>query len=76
MTFEAEKFQVDAKEGEGGREGGGGFWPKRPVDVKQGKSDYVDGPLLIPVHAQGSIDLVVWIHPGPSKMILLRFLIT
>ena len=24
MTFEAEKFQVDAKEGEGGREGGGG----------------------------------------------------
>ena len=49
MTFGAEKFQVDA---EAGGQGGGGFWPKRPVDDKQGKSEYVDGPLLIPVDAQ------------------------
>ena len=49
VTFGAEKFQVDAKEGEGGRGGGGVLR----------KSEYVDGPLLIPVHAQGSIDLVV-----------------
>ena len=54
--------------GEGG-EGGGTAWPNRPVDVKQGKSEYVDGPLLIPIHAQGSIDLVVWIHPRPSQVI-------
>ena len=70
MTFGAEKFQVDANEGEGcGGERGGTVWPNRPVDVKQGKSDYVDGPLLIPIHAQGSIDLVVWIHSGPSQVI-------
>ena len=68
MTFGTEKFQVDAKEGEGGG-GGGGVWAKRPVDVKPGKREYVNGPLLIPVHAQGSIDLVFWIHPGPSKVI-------
>ena len=49
--------------------GGGGVWAKRPVDVKPGKREYVNGPLLIPVHAQGSIDLVFWIHPGPSKVI-------
>ena len=73
MTFGAEKFQVDANEGEGCGGGGGGsggtVWPNRPVDAKQGKSEYVDGPLLIPIHAQGSIDLVVWIHPGPSQVI-------
>ena len=34
-------FQVDVKEG-GGM--GRGVWPKRPVDVKRGKSEYVDGP--------------------------------
>ena len=45
VTFRAEKFQVDVKKGEGG-------WPKRPVDVEQGKSEYVDGPLLIPVDTQ------------------------
>ena len=49
MTFRAEKFQVDVKKGGGG---GGGGWPKRPVDVEQGKSEYVDGPLLIPVDTQ------------------------
>ena len=38
----AAKFQVDVKEGEGGMEG---VWPKRPVDVKWGKSEYVDSPL-------------------------------
>ena len=48
MTFGAEKFQVDVKKGEGG----GGGWPKRPVDVEQGKSEYVDSPLLIPVDTQ------------------------
>ena len=37
--FGAAKFQVDVKEG-----GGGGVWPKRPVDVKRGESEYVDGP--------------------------------
>ena len=36
----------------GGGGGGGGGWPKRPVDVEQGKSEYVDGPLLIPVDTQ------------------------
>ena len=56
MTFGTEKFQVDAKEGEGG--GGGGVGAKRPVYVNPGKREYVNGPLLIPVHAQGSIDLV------------------
>ena len=32
------KFQVDVKEG-----GGGGVWLKRPIDVKRGKNEYVDG---------------------------------
>ena len=36
-------FQVDVKEG-GGMGRGGGVWPKRPVDIKRGKSEYVDGP--------------------------------
>ena len=36
VTFGAAKSQVG--------EGGGGVWPKRPVDVKQGTSEYVDDP--------------------------------
>lgn len=39
VTFGPAKFQVDVKEG--GRDG---VWRKRPVDVKQGRSEYVDGP--------------------------------
>ena len=42
MILGAAKFQVDVKEGGGGV--GGGVSPKRPVDVKRGKSEYVDGP--------------------------------
>ena len=41
MIFGAAKFRVDVKEAGGG---GGGVRPKRPVDVKRGKSEYVDGP--------------------------------
>ena len=37
------KFKVDINE-EGGGMGRGGIWPKRPVDVKRRKSEYVDGP--------------------------------
>ena len=43
---------MDVKEGGGG---GGGVLPKRPVDVKRGKSEYVDGPLcgaFFKVHLQ------------------------
>ena len=40
MILGTAKFQVDVKEGGGG----GGVSPKRPVDVKRGKSEYVDGP--------------------------------
>ena len=40
VTFGAAKFQVDVKEVEGAR----GVWPKCLVDVKQGKSEYVNGP--------------------------------
>ena len=43
MIFEAVKFQVDVKEGGGGGEG---VWPKPPVDVKRGKSEYVDWPVM------------------------------
>ena len=46
MTFGVAKFQVHVKEWRG--EGGGGVEmgvrPERPVDVKRGKSEYVDGP--------------------------------
>ena len=38
------KFKVDINEEGGGRGGMGGIWPKRPVDVKRRKSEYVDGP--------------------------------
>ena len=38
VTFGAAKFQVDVKER------GRGLWPKRPVDIKWGKSEYVDSP--------------------------------
>ena len=41
VTFGAAKFQVDIKE-----VGGRGVWPKRPVVVKRGKSEYVDRPLV------------------------------
>ena len=37
------KFKVDINE-EGGGGWGEGIWPKRPVDVKRRKSEYVDGP--------------------------------
>ena len=42
LTFGAAKFQVDIRE-----EGKGGCLTKRPVDVKQGKSEYVKSPLSI-----------------------------
>ena len=38
------KFKVDINEEGGGGGGVGGIWPKRPVDVKRRKSEYVDGP--------------------------------
>ena len=40
MTFGSAKFQVDAKKGEKGWRVG----PKHPVDVKGGRSEYIDGP--------------------------------
>ena len=43
MTFGAAKFQVEFKE----VEGWGSDRPKCPVDVKQGKSEYVYGPLVL-----------------------------
>ena len=36
------KFKVDINEE--GVLGMAGIWPKRPVDVKRRKSEYVDGP--------------------------------
>ena len=50
VTLEQQNFNWMLRSGEGGR-GGGEVWPKRQVGVKQGKSEYLDSPLLIPVDA-------------------------
>ena len=55
MTFGAAKFHVDVKEGGGGE---GSLTSKRLVDVKRGKSEYVDGPQVPISEYRGIIGII------------------